>query len=106
MANENEATVRDDGTQRKAHYGSGRQPWDDIKAARWGPAFAASNVLKYKRRTKDPAHSHESAQWYWDRLNEMIADRSDMATQRAAMDAKRHLMSLLTDDEFQSLRRS
>lgn len=105
MANENEGAIRDDGTQRKVHYGAGRQPWDDIKDAGWGPAFAASNVLKYMRRTKHPEHSFESACWYWDRLDEMIADRTNMSLQRAAMDAKRHLMSLLTDEEFVRLRR-
>lgn len=106
MANENEDTTRDDGTQRKAHYGAGKQPWDFIKEAGWGPAFAAGNVLKYMNRPgKDPAHNLESAFWYWDRLDEMIANREDMAMQRAAMDAKRHLMGLLTDEQFVRLRR-
>lgn len=39
-----------DGTVRQDHYGAGRQPWDDIVDAGWGPAFAAGNVLKYLRR--------------------------------------------------------
>jgi len=53
---------------RKAHYGDGEQPWDVILASGWGPAFAASNVLKYLRRTKNPEHSLESARWYYARL--------------------------------------
>lgn len=39
-----------DGTVRLAHYGSGRQPWDDIKKNGWGPGFCAGSVLKYLRR--------------------------------------------------------
>lgn len=58
-----------DAEPRKAHYGeSGAQPWDLILAAGWGPAFAAGNVLKYLRRSKNPEHSAESAAWYYDRL--------------------------------------
>lgn len=66
---DNEEAKRDDGTQRKVHYGAGRQPWDDIKAAGWGPGFAAGHVLKYLRRAKDVEHSLESARWYWTELN-------------------------------------
>lgn len=54
-----------DGTKRKAHYGEGEQPWDIIKRMGFGPEFAAGCVLRYIRRTKDPAHSLESAKWYW-----------------------------------------
>ena len=53
----NRDELGEDGTVRKAHYGSGRQPWDHIKAAGWGPEFAAGCVLRYLRRTKDPEHS-------------------------------------------------
>lgn len=63
--------IAEDGTQRKSRYGTGRQPWDDIKDLGWAPHFAAGNVLKYLRRTKDREHSIESARWYWARLNEM-----------------------------------
>ena len=63
----------EDGTLRKSRYGAGRQPWDDIKDAGWGPAFAAGNVLKNLRRSKEPEHSLESAKWYWARLNEEAA---------------------------------
>lgn len=60
-----------DGSVRKAHYGEGRQPWDDIKAAGWAPEFSAGCILRYLRRTKDSEHSIESARWYWARLQEM-----------------------------------
>lgn len=56
---------------RKPWYGAGKQPWDTIKALGWAPAFAAANVVKYLRRTKDPEHSLESAQWYHERIREM-----------------------------------
>ena len=92
-----------DGSVRKSHYGSSRQPWDDIKDQGWAPHFAAGNVLKYIRRTKSPEHSLESARWYWARLDEMIATRTDMPLQRAAMDAKDRLMKLLTNEEFMRL---
>ena len=62
----------DDGTVRQDHYGLARQPWDDIVSVGWAPYFAAGNVLKYLRRTKDPEHSLESARWYWARLREMF----------------------------------
>lgn len=65
-----------DAEPRKAHYGAaGAQPWDLILAAGWGPAFAAANVLKYLRRTKNPEHSAESAAWYYDRLVEGCAGK-------------------------------
>lgn len=62
-----------DSEPRKAHYGDGVQPWDVILASGWGPGFAAGNVLKYLRRTKNPEHSAESASWYYDRLVEGCA---------------------------------
>lgn len=64
-------TERIDDTERKPHYGAGRQPWDDIVDAGFAPGFSAGNVLKYLRRTKEPEHSIESARWYWERLKEM-----------------------------------
>lgn len=57
-----------DGTVRKAHYGSGEQPWDTILSQGWGPAFAAGCVVRYLRRDKAVEHSLESARWYFDRL--------------------------------------
>lgn len=75
---------------RKSWYGGGRQPWDDILDAGWGPAFAAGNVLKYLRRTKEPEHSLQSARWYWQRLIDLAADGEH---------ALRSLNAMLTDDE-------
>jgi hypothetical protein len=59
---------QDRGDGRKAHYGSGRQPLDDIVEAGWGPAFCAGNVLKYLRRDKDVEDSRKKAKWYFDFL--------------------------------------
>ena len=59
------------GVPRQDHYGAGRQPWDDILDAGWAPEFAAGNVLKYLRRSKDPEHSLEAARWYYARLLEL-----------------------------------
>lgn len=99
----------DRGDGRKTHYGSGRQPWDDIVEAGWGPPFAASNVLKYLRRTKDLEHSLESARWYWQRLNEMTTS----LTPCPFLDTPHHsayakvclvrLITLLSTEEHQSL---
>jgi hypothetical protein len=59
-----------DGTVRKAHYGQGRQPWDDIKDWGWAPGFAAGNVVKYIRRhtLKNGADDLAKARWYWAEL--------------------------------------
>lgn len=84
------------GEPRKAHYGDGEQPWDAIVRLGWGPAFAAGNVLKYLRRTKDPEHSLESARWYWRRLEERFLDD-------AWHEAAERLANELTYDELQRL---
>ena len=64
-------TKRVDTSERKEWYGDGEQPWDAIVRAGWGPEFAAGNIVKYLRRTKDREHSLQSAQWYWQRLHEL-----------------------------------
>ena len=69
--NEDRAKPGPQGEARKAHYGDGKQPWDSICELGWGCHFAAANVLKYLRRTKDTKHSLESARWYYVRLIEM-----------------------------------
>jgi hypothetical protein len=101
----------DDGTIRQDHYGTGRQPWDDIVDQGWAPEFAAGNILKYLRRTKDPEHSAESARWYWLRLIELMVrhpppgavdpDRRSRAGQ--VVDG---LFSLLTKPELALLRQA
>jgi hypothetical protein len=57
---------------RKEHYGSGRQPLDDIIEAGWGPQFCASNILKYMRRLKQIEDSKIKARWYWRYLDELV----------------------------------
>jgi hypothetical protein len=99
----------EDGTVRQDHYGDGRQPWDDIVDAHWGPAFAAGNVLKYLRRTKDPKHSLESARWYWARLREFSGAWGDdpanapLANDDFAPTVLRKLWEMLTPDERERL---
>lgn len=67
-----EAVIATDaaGFERKAHYGSGRQPIDDIEDAGWGAAFCAGNALKYVRRhaAKNGADDLEKFRWYYQRL--------------------------------------
>jgi hypothetical protein len=85
---------------RKPWYGDGEQPWDSVKRLGWAPQFAASNVIKYLRRTKEPEHSLESARWYYARLRE-LAD-----TSRYRMTAPGILAALrneLTTDEIARL---
>lgn len=97
--NKPESKPREDGTIRRAHYGSGKQPWDEILELGWGPHFAAGNVLKYLRRTKDVGHSLDSARWYWARLHEML-ERGNVETAQAAYQCLRELFQKLTDEEF------
>jgi hypothetical protein len=86
----------DDGSRRKAHYGEGKQPWDHICDAGWAPEFAAGCVLRYLRRTKDPEHSIESAQWYWAQLERL-------AEQGYARYVLGQLRLMLTPDELKRL---
>lgn len=97
-ANEPEHTASD-GTTRKTHYGAGRQPWDDIKELGWAPEFAASNVLKYLRRTKDPLHSRSSARWYFHELQVLAADLAYPWRARAGL-AHSRLLATLTEGEL------
>ncbi len=58
-----------DGTVRKAYYGKGKQPWDEMVELGWAEHFAAGSVLNYLKRDKgDDKHDLESARWYWARL--------------------------------------
>lgn len=84
-----------DRTIRKAYYGAGRQPWDDIVAAGFGPAFAASSILKYLRRDKGtPVEDLEKARWYFARLEELALQ---------AAEAKLWLKAVLTVEELGKL---
>lgn len=60
----------ENGVARKDHYGADKQPWDTIKEKGWDSFFAAGNVIKYLRRTKEPDKDLEKARWYYDRLME------------------------------------
>jgi hypothetical protein len=90
--------IAEDGTVRKVHYGDGRQPWDDIVELGWAPEFAAANILKYLRRTKDPEHSLASARWYLAALRNLVADRD-----RAAIVAYAQIAQVLTLEEITRL---
>jgi hypothetical protein len=101
------------GTPRQAHYGAGRQPWDDVLDAGWAPEFCAGNVLKYLRRDKERQHSVESARWYYRRLVELSRGeirpsgvspyRQDHP--RRAQNVWKELHELLTLDELTVLTR-
>lgn len=71
------ADMGQDGTVRKAHYGTGKQPWDTMVEMGIAPEFAAGNVIKNLRRSKDPEHSLESARWYYKQLRGMIDSNLD-----------------------------
>lgn len=96
--NRDESKPREDGTQRKAHYGSGRQPVDDIRDAGWGPQFFAGNVLKYIRRTKDVEHSLASARVYYDWLNRMCVDQRNTG-RGDAIEVLNKLDAMLSSEE-------
>lgn len=89
--------VAADGSTRKSHYGAGRQPWDDIVDLGWGPAFAAGNVLKYLRRTKDPDADLKKARWYFEWL--LAKEKSTDPRYRVIYE----LRCLLTTDEIARL---
>ena len=89
---------------RKAHYGNGEQPWDVILASGWGPAFAAANVVKYLRRTKNPEHSLESARWYYARLYENAAEETMESSSTPWSSAIARLELILSTDEIALVR--
>lgn len=91
-----------DGTVRKAHYGAGRQPWDDIVDAGWGAEFAAGNALKYVRRykAKNGEDGLEKGRWYYARLVELYNARQDLESR---VQAYRVLRLLLTSEELKLL---
>jgi hypothetical protein len=99
------APVRESATDaepRKAHYGSGVQPWDLILEEGWGPAFAAGCVLRYLRRDKAIEHSLESARWYATRLAEGAFARK-YGDQQAWVVAWSKLSARLTPDEAKKI---
>jgi hypothetical protein len=100
--------VAADGSTRKSHYGTGRQPWDDIVDLGWGPAFAAGNVLKYLRRTKDPDADLKKARWYFEWLWKRAALNSGFLDSDSENDLARlalaRLRAILTTDEAAKLK--
>lgn len=107
---DNRKAPGEDGTPRKAHYGSGRQPWDDMVDLGWGPDFAAGSILKYLRRAKDPDHSLESAKWYYAQLYAHAAKEYEQRTQGSEVvvgswtSTLGELETVLTNDEMKQLR--
>lgn len=87
---------KDRGDGRKLHYGTGRQPLDDIIDAGWGGAFCAGNVLKYLRRDKQVEDSRIKARWYYNKLNEL---REDPKTALEAHRVSERLLPMLSDGE-------
>lgn len=85
-----------DGSTRKAHYGEGER-------LGWGPAFAATCVLRYLRRDKAREHSLESARWYYDQLYARAAQPLDGPTAPWS-DAINGLEAELTQAELRFLR--
>ncbi len=93
-----------DGTVRKAHYGAGKQPWDEMKELGWAEHFAGACVLKYVRRhkAKNGQDDLDKARWYWVELNKL--SNADVPSEKAwgAM-VLVYLMQELTSDEVQKL---
>jgi uncharacterized protein DUF3310 len=94
----------DDGTVRKAHYGTGKQPWDIIVESYWGAQFAAGNVLKYIRRApnKNGDDDVRKARWYFQRLIEMSMHKDPLERDRVRV-VYAHLCNLLTTEEIITL---
>lgn len=104
-----------DGTERKDHYGAGRQPWDDFKDWGWAAKFAAACVIKYLRRTKADPNDIPDARWYYRELarlaneplytrgDEDIPDPRDNATIEAC-NVFIDLLKKLTPDEFDKIK--
>lgn len=100
---EDRADTGADGSVRKAHYGSGKQPWDTIVELGFGAEFAAGNVIKYIRRTKDPEHSVQSARWYYARLREMFLGNAVEVPLTRPVVVFNKLLTELTTEEVELL---
>ncbi len=87
--------------QRAAHYGAGRQPWDDILDVGWGPAFAAGNALKYIRRhaAKNGEDDLKKGRWYFHELRKLAAAEEDEGQLGNACRALDALMKMTTHEE-------
>lgn len=80
---------------------AGKQPWDIIVGAGYGPIFAAGNTLKYVRRyaVKNDEDDLKKGRWYSARLFEALG-RGEPDALKAAL----WLSSVLTDEEIKLLR--
>jgi hypothetical protein len=101
-----------DGSVRKLHYGTGRQPWDDIKEVGWAAEFAAGNALKYVRRyqAKNGGDDLAKGRWYFDQLNRLGVDGNhgnamahDKVEQQRVIKIMNKLESMLTPEELRLL---
>lgn len=90
-----------DGTERKAHYGEGEQPWDVMVKGGVAAHFAAGCVLKYLRRTKEDANDLTDARWYARQLQERAkAERlNDPYWLKSWIVAQHWLFATLTAEE-------
>ena len=115
-----EAThIAADGTVRQAHYGSGRQPWDDIKerfGAQAAAGFCAGNALKYLRRDHalkgvERARDLKHARWYFAELLKLCGETpAQQHNGNTKTDAEAHatqvlvrLAAVLTQEEIDIL---
>lgn len=98
----NRGDAGEDGTVRKAHYGEGHQPWDTMVDLGVAQEFAVGSILKYLRRAKDPEHSLESAQWYYNQLYKHGAAEGEAGGPWSANLGK--LERVLSRDELKRLR--
>lgn len=62
---------RDRGDGRTAHYGDGKQPWDDCLEEGWAHPGAAFSILRYLRRSKMPERDLQAAKVYFGWLKEL-----------------------------------
>jgi len=99
---QNRGAAGQDGTVRKAHYGDGRQPWDDMVDLNIAAEFAAGSILKYLRRDKDREHSLESAKWYYNQLYQHAAAEGEAGGTWSSNLGK--LERVLSRDELKAVR--
>lgn len=90
--------------KRAAHYGAGRQPWDDMLDVGWAPVFAAASALKYVRRyqNKNGEDDLKKGRWYYHEIITHVSGEVNGPWTAAFID----LEELLTVDERIILRQS
>ena len=95
-----------DGTIRKKHYGSGKQPWDTMVELGWAHTFAAANALKYVRRflSKNGDDDLDKGLWYFLELCKMASPDGKYGWSEEALSTYNALLLELTPDELNLLR--